>query len=94
MFLCRSSFKNSQKRQKTISIPHWYRYGLSKNEQSKFGLIPGGGGGVLKEGTCGKPHHCGLTLSSPHPGSDENADFFHQLFAINFTSGLYGDGSD
>ena len=35
-----SSFIYSQKRQKTISIPHWYRYGLSKNEQSKFGLIP------------------------------------------------------
>ena len=40
MFLCRDSFKNSQKRQETISIPHWYipvytyRYGLSKNEQS------------------------------------------------------------
>ena len=45
VFLCRSSFKNSQKRQKTISIPHWYRYGLSKNEQSKFGLIPGKIGG-------------------------------------------------
>ena len=40
MFLCRSSFKNSQKRQKTISIPHWYRYGLSKNEQSKFETPP------------------------------------------------------
>ena len=48
VFLCRSSFKNSQKRQKTISIPHWYRYGLSKNEQSKFGLIPWGGEGLLK----------------------------------------------
>ena len=48
MFLCRRSLKNSQKRRKTISIPHWYRYGLSKNEQSKFETPPtpkGGGKG-------------------------------------------------
>ena len=36
-------------------------------------------GGVVLEGTCGKPHHCGLTLSSPHPASDDKAVFLAAL---------------
>ena len=32
--------KKKPKTKKTISIPRWYRYGLSKNEQSKFEIEP------------------------------------------------------
>ena len=38
--LATGSTRVPTKRQKIISIPHWYRYGLSKKEQSKFETPP------------------------------------------------------
>ena len=55
--------KTAKNNKKTISIPHWY--GLSKNEQSKFGLIPPGGGGEgfwVKDQT-----FCGFFFFAPFP---------------------------
>ena len=45
-FLWRFFLKKKTKTKKTISIPRWYRYGLSKNEQSKFEIEPLKVGGI------------------------------------------------
>ena len=79
VFLCRSSFKNSQKRQKTISIPHWYRYGLSKNEQSKFETPPPRPPEIVKFANLSHQWKLGSKITCKHATNNSTIQISHLL---------------